>query len=333
MKILIVDDASDIRRLLGHIIRKSGYEDLEFAVNGQEALNIIEQKQNSGEKIDLILLDIMLPDINGIEVCRQLKSKKIVEGVPIIMVTGEEDETVLEQAFSAGAMDYIVKPFSQIELKARVKSALELRQERQKRSQREAELEDATKSLKTANKELERLASLDGLTKLANRRLFDQKLQEEWGRSVRKDEVLGLIMLDIDYFKEYNDTYGHQAGDKCLQDLASKLEKSLFRSGDFVARYGGEEFAAILPETDYKGLTEVAERIRREIQGLKIKHENSEVSDYVTVSLGAAVACPESKSGIDKLVQAADKELYRAKENGRNQVKIKKKLVTGEEEG
>jgi diguanylate cyclase (GGDEF)-like protein len=328
MKILIVDDAPDIRQLLEHILRKEGYEDLEFAVSGEEVLEKVSSKLKNKEELDLILLDVVLPDINGIKVCQQLKRRPELQDVPVIMVTGKEDEETLKEAFAAGAVDYITKPLSQIELRARVSSALRLRKEIKRRNNREEELEKTTQKLERANRKLERLASVDGLTGLANRRLFDEVINREWQRAYRENSCLGLIMLDIDHFKNYNDFYGHQAGDKCLQQVAARLANSLVRPGDVAARYGGEEFAAILPEADLEGAKTVAERIRQEIADLKVPHEKSPVAKWVTVSIGAAVAEPNGQEGSEKLIKAADEALYEAKEAGRNQVQLELNLIT-----
>ncbi len=164
------------------------------------------------------------------------------------MVTGREDKETLKNAFAAGAMDYITKPISTVELKARVRSALKLRQAVKKRIAREKELEKLTIELQNANKKLNKLASIDGLTGLSNRRYFDKALEKEAARMAREDKKLGILMIDIDNFKNYNDLYGHQAGDDCLKKVASTISETVFRPGDLAARYGGEEFVVILPE-------------------------------------------------------------------------------------
>jgi diguanylate cyclase (GGDEF)-like protein/PAS domain S-box-containing protein len=174
--------------------------------------------------------------------------------------------------------------------------------------------------LEQANQELEALAVLDGLTKIANRRKFDQYLEGEWKRLTRERSPLSLILCDIDYFKLYNDTYGHQAGDRCLQEVAQAISKVIKRPADLVARYGGEEFAVILPNTDADGVKYLARQIRLQIEALKIPHINSSVDLYVTISLGVASCIPNGGLGFYALVAAADKGLYQAKELGRNQV-------------
>lgn len=322
MNILIVDDAREIRMLLETYLEKAGHDNINFAASGEELFAIIDDYNLNEGELDLILLDIVLPDGNGVEICRKLKMEPCFKDIPIIMVTGRDDDSTLEEAFAAGAMDYIKKPISRVELLARVSSALKVRKEIKERNAREKELQETTRKLKEANKELEKMASLDGLTGLANRRLFDDLLEKEWKRARREGHQLGLIMVDIDHFKYYNDAYGHQAGDECLKKVAGKMSELLYRPGDTAARYGGEEFAAILPEADREGVGEVAERIRQGIKDLELEHKDSPVSSYVTVSLGAAYTESCQEAAAENLVEAADQALYSAKEDGRDNVKI-----------
>ncbi|MCK8826793.1 GGDEF domain-containing protein [Natroniella acetigena] len=218
----------------------------------------------------------------------------------------------------------------------RVNSILRLSKEIKKRKERERELEEKTQLLAELNKKLEKvnkklkvLASKDELTGFANRRLLNQTLKREWKRARRKAASLALIMIDLDYFKEYNDNYGHQAGDKCLQKIAKKFEEFVLRPADLVARYGGEEFVVLLPETGLSGAIKVAERIRTGVESLKLPHQDSQVSDYVTISAGVAIAKPESNNGLEQLIKVADEALYLAKKEGRNQVKAECELIRG----
>lgn len=177
--------------------------------------------------------------------------------------------------------------------------------------------------LQAANQELQRLASLDGLTQVANRRSFDEYLDREWRRLTREQLPLALILCDIDYFKNYNDTYGHQAGDECLQQVAKAIKRSLKRAADFVARYGGEEFAIILPNTKAEGALMLAEEIRSSVRKLHISHAKSQVSEFVTLSLGVAVIVPTQKCSAEKLIHTADLGLYEAKDGGRDRAILK----------
>ncbi len=316
MRILIVDDTETIRKLLAHILTTEGHQNLFFAKSAKEGFKILEDKE-----IDLILMDIIMPDLNGINACRIIKDKQGLKDIPVIMVTGKTDVGYLKKAFDAGAMDYIKKPINKVELLARVNSAIKL-------IKKEKELQKTVELLEEANQELEQRASLDGLTEIANRNFFDDALNKEWSRAKRDNNSLALLMMDIDNFKHYNDTYGHQGGDECLKKLAELFEDLTFRPGDLAARYGGEEFAVILPDTDLTGARKVAERMRQEVEDLKLEHKASKVSDYVTVSIGAAVAKPETENNQKKLVEAADKVLYQAKNNGRNRVELAEKIIT-----
>ena len=260
---------------------------------------------------------------NGIEICKIIKDSEEYKDVPIIMITAKKEKEYLKNAFAAGAHDYIEKPINKIEFLARIKAALRLREEMKKRKAREKELLKTSKKLKKANKKLEKMASMDGLTGLANRRLFDEILEKEMRRAKRKDTVISLIMADIDNFKDYNDNYGHQAGDECLKKIAKAIEDTTNRPADLAARYGGEEFSVILPATDNKGAIKVAEKIRENIISLEIEHEKSEVADFVTLSLGVTsskINGEVAQKRIEEFIEKADKALYEAKENGRNMV-------------
>jgi len=180
-------------------------------------------------------------------------------------------------------------------------------------------LRDVTEQ-KLAQTALERLATLDGLTGIANRRSFDERLQHEWNRASRSHSPLSLIMADVDYFKRYNDSYGHQCGDECLKAVSAVFQRLAFRSSDLAARYGGEEFAVILPSTPEEGAREVAERIRAEVEVAALPHRDSEVASWVTLSLGVATMIPGADGHSNALVSRADRALYQAKESGRNQV-------------
>ncbi|HEY9878462.1 MAG TPA: diguanylate cyclase [Leptolyngbyaceae cyanobacterium] len=182
--------------------------------------------------------------------------------------------------------------------------------------------EKLLESLQKANDKLERLATFDDLTQIANRRKFDKYLDQEWKRLVRAQNVLSLILFDADFFKSYNDRYGHQAGDACLKAIAQAAQKAVNRPADLVARYGGEEFAVILPDTDQRGASAIAERIRQAVQALAIPHEGSKVNGMVTVSLGVASMIPTVSTSVGELIHQADTALYIAKQQGRNRCSV-----------
>jgi diguanylate cyclase (GGDEF)-like protein len=292
-RILIVDDEPINIKLLASEL-KSTY-DVVFALKGEDAIKIA----GGAQSVDLILLDIMMPGANGYEVCERLKAFPHTQNIPVIFITTmslEEDET---KGLEIGAVDYITKPFSMAIVKARIKTHLELKQHRDR---------------------LERLSTMDGLTGIANRRRFDERLEREWKLACRDAVLISLILIDIDNFKLYNDNYGHIAGDDCLRKVAQALNDSVRRPADMVARYGGEEFAAILPKTDREGAMGIAEIMRTRVEALQIPHEKSEVAAHITVSLGVVTALPSPHEFASYLVNAGDKALYEAKHNGRNRV-------------
>jgi diguanylate cyclase (GGDEF)-like protein len=324
IKILVVDDDRDIKLLLESYLKKLEVDKIHFTETAAQTFELLKiNEKDRGTEIDLIILDIILEDEDGIEICHKIKMMEKYQEIPVIMITAQKEAKFLKRAFEAGASDFIKKPINKIEFMARVKSALKLREEMKKRIKREEELLEISAELKTANKKLEKIALQDGLTGLANRRLFDKTLKDELKRAKRQKNSLALIMADIDNFKAYNDTYGHQQGDQCLKQVASVLAKNAKRASDFAARYGGEEFALILPDTAKNGALKVAENIRKGIRDLKLEHKNSNSDKYVTLSLGVSSLQPEKEINqklIDSFIKKADQALYQAKENGKNQV-------------
>jgi diguanylate cyclase (GGDEF)-like protein len=291
-KILIVDDVTNnIEILLGALERDY---DTQFATSGAEALDLIEN-----EKPDLILLDVMMPGMDGYEVCRRLKDAPTTQNIPIIFVSARDAVQDQERGFNLGAVDYITKPYELSILRARVRTHVTLK--------RKSDL-------------LEALVSLDGLTGIPNRRRFDETLKSEWRRAIRERIPLALIMADVDQFKNYNDFYGHGSGDDCLREVAQCLMEAVQRPGDLAARYGGEEFAAILPDCDSNGAYYVAERFRNLVAERGIAHVRSAVAPHVTISAGVAARVPVLNESSDDLLKQADQALYQAKWNGRNQV-------------
>lgn len=323
MTIVIVDDTVFGLELTKAFLVAAGYLNVITVQSAEELYQLIESHSDRGiVDLDLILMDIVMPDVNGIEACRNIKKREGLLDVPVIMVTATTYKEDLELAFSAGAMDYITKPLDRVELLARVRSALRLKHEIDRRKTRELELLEVTRQLEAANEVLLNLSLLDGLTGIANRRYFDQVLLHECGRSKRDKTPLSLIILDIDYFKAFNDTYGHLKGDDCLKKVASELKQTLKRPGDFLARYGGEEFAVVLPNTDDLGAISVAEEMRAGVEGAGIAHINSRCADNVTVSLGVITRFPGQADTPEDLILAADRALYLSKNEGRNRVSV-----------
>lgn len=325
MKILIVDDQLENRLLLEAFLGSAGYSNLLSVESAMEAFNALGMGAGGeSEPVDLILMDIMMPGVDGIEACRRIKENESLRDIPIIMITARVDKEALRSAFEAGAMDYITKPINDIELQARVGSALSLKREMDSRKAREEELIMLTGKLEDANTKLQGLSITDELTMVANRRYLKEHLDHEWRRAIRSSKPLSLIMIDIDFFKHFNDTYGHQAGDDCLKSVAKALVDSLHRPGDLLARYGGEEFLVVLPETPAKGASEIAEKMRKKVMDLNILHKMPRAGDRVTISAGVATSVASRGSSARKLIKEADKALYRAKREGRNRVKVGK---------
>lgn len=301
--VLVVDDDKTMRGLLRRAMQQEGYQVVE-ASNGEECLTAYKLKQPH-----IVLLDAMMPVMDGFTCCTQLKMLPGSDRIPVLMITGLDDKESVDRAFEVGATDYVTKPIHWPVLRQRVRRLLQ-----------QFEL---YQQLEAANMELHRLATLDGLTQLANRRRFDDYFPQEWRRLAREKEPLSLMMCDIDCFKAFNDTHGHQAGDECIKAVAHAMLRSVNRPADLVARYGGEEFAVILPSTDAAGAFHVAEKIRLEVKALEIMHEQSPVSKYVTLSLGIASTIPSMQSSPSKLIASADEALYLAKANGRDRTVLK----------
>jgi len=321
MNILIVDDSIHVHHQLKVFLGTEDFNSIHGVYSAAEASVYLDK-----HPVDLILMDIEMEDVDGIEATRRIKTNEAFSDVPILMITGDTSPESLEKAFHAGAVDYITKPIKKVELISRVHSFLTLRSEIRQRKEREKKLIELTQELEkknidleAANTKLEQLAENDGLTDIHNRRFFDKTLKNEWLRAMRTQQTISLIMIDIDYFKKYNDLYGHVKGDECLKRVAGQLKKTLNRSGDFIARYGGEEFVAVLPETDVQGAINIAEQIHNAIVGLNIPHEASSASKTVSISLGIAALTPKRGDMEDSLVTKADQALYQAKKNGRNQ--------------
>ncbi len=290
--ILIVDDDRVNLDILLHIL-KPDYG-VKVAKSGRAALKVA-----NGHPPDLILLDVLMPDMNGFEVLGELKESDRTRHIPVIFVTGlarVEDE---ERGFREGAVDYIVKPFNASIVQARVKTHLQI-----------------VKHLRT----IERLGMIDALTDIPNRRAFDRQFPVLWRNALRSQSPLGLMILDADKFKNYNDTYGHLQGDVFLQNLAQCITRSLRRPLDLAARIGGEEFAVVVPGTDLEGARRVAESIRLAVEVLEIPCQRSDVVTKATVSIGVGVCIPETESRSEEFFARVDGLLYAAKQGGRNRV-------------
>lgn len=307
MKILIVEDSRSNLQVLTQYARGFG-ADVVPAASGEVAVAAF-----AAEKPDLVLLDVILPDIDGFEVARRIRAMENEGGwTPIIFLSSLGKDEDIEHGIMAGGDDYLHKPVSEIVLGAKVRAMERLIQMR-------GSLVSLASELDTANQELQRLSASDGLTGIANRRYFDEHITREWRRARRNASSISLMMCDVDHFKLFNDTYGHQAGDECLRRIAGAIATSLERGSDLAARYGGEEFVVVLCETAIGGALIVAEKIRHAVHALNIPHVGSSLG-RVTLSIGLAAAVPELDDASDNLIAMADKALYDAKHNGRDRV-------------
>jgi len=296
--ILIVDDEPFIRAQLRLSLQYEGYRTVE-AQDGREALSVFHQLQP-----DIVLLDAIMPDMDGFECCTRLQLLDNTKHTPVLMITGLEDKESVDRAFAVGAIDYVTKPIHWPVLRQRVKRLIQQSHLQQK--------------LEAANRELQRLVTIDELTQIANRRRFEEYCLQEWQCMAREQLSLSLILCDVDFFKEYNDTYGHRAGDRCLQMVAKAIQDTVKRPADLVARYGGEEFAVILPRTDSEGAVHLAEAICQSVRMLGIPHSRSQVNICVTISAGIATIIPQPNSDFQEIIDEADRALYQAKIAGRD---------------
>lgn len=305
MKILVVEDSRSNLAVLVEYVEHFGASAIP-AESGSAALDAF-----ASLRPDLVLLDVVLPDLSGFEVAQKIRTMEAPgDWTPIIFLSSLGDDADIESGIAAGGDDYLHKPVSEIVLGAKIRAMQRIVLMR-------ASLLALTRKLDAANQELKRISSLDGLTGVANRRYFDETLAAEWSRARRHSNGLAFLMCDVDFFKSYNDTYGHPSGDDCLRQVATAIRQNTDRPADLVARYGGEEFAVVLPETTIGGALIVAEKIRHAVRALNIPHA-SVPAGQITISIGIACAAPGFDNPPDDLIRAADQALYRAKAEGRD---------------
>lgn len=298
-RLLLVDD-QPINIQVMHQIFAADFQ-VFMATSGAQALAICRDNPP-----DLVLLDVVMPEMDGFEVCSLLQADEATRNIPVIFVTAHDDAAQETRGLEVGAVDFIAKPVNPAVVRARVKTHL---------------------TLKFQSDMMRKLVFLDGLTGVYNRRYFDQQFALEWARAARNDSPLSVILLDVDFFKRYNDHYGHQAGDDCLKQVARTLQATLRRPADLVARYGGEEFICILPDTGVDDAMLMAQQLEQRVRAKQIPHEKSDVGPFVTISLGVAArsgpqAYPKpgtAADGCNGLIALADARLYQAKSRGRGQ--------------
>ncbi len=293
VSVLIIDDDITTIKLIAESLQNEFT--FSFAVTGEKGLALAEKLP------DVILLDIKLPDIEGFEIIRKLKQNEMTHPIPVLFISSVTDIQNQEKGFELGAVDYVIKPIEIPVLKMRIRTHARIRKQAIA---------------------LENLVATDSLTSLANRRKFDEVLEQELARSKREKADLSFLLIDVDNFKAFNDNYGHGKGDECLINVARVLRKSILRPGDLVARVGGEEFAIILPDSDKEGAIEVAKRAIQKLTDMHISHAFSDVAEYVTISVGIVTMDSGSSMTPAQLFDRADEALYEVKAKNKNGYKM-----------
>lgn len=302
MKILLVEDSATLRHAMSQYITDAGHTPL-IAQSGEEALQLLE-----GTPVDMIIMDVEMPGLNGFETTRLIREWLGGHWIPIVFVTGLNEDENYREGIEAGGDDYLIKPVSYMIIKAKIRAM-----------ERIAVMRDQLNQL---NAELEALSQLDSLTQIYNRRTFNEIGQQQWLIAARQQQPISALMIDADHFKLYNDHYGHPAGDSCLQKITNAIKSCLHRPTDLLGRYGGEEFIVLLPETDINGAFRVADAIKKAVEAAAILHEASPTSNCVTVSVGGASCATTNGHTLEELIKSADRALYKAKRSGRNRALV-----------
>jgi two-component system chemotaxis family response regulator WspR len=311
--VLLVDDQPLIGEAVRRMLHGEAGIQFRYCVNPSEAIATAREVQPT-----VILQDLVMPNISGLDLVRQYRSDPKLYQIPIIVLSTKEEAAVKSEAFGVGANDYLVKLPDRIELIARLRyhsvAYLSLIQ----RDEAYRALRKSQEELLEVNRELQRLTNVDGLTGLSNRRYFDEYFATEWRQALRANEPISMLMVDIDHFKQYNDTYGHLAGDEVLKTVAQAVQATFQRPRDLAVRLGGEEFAVVLPQTPARDVLALANKAVSAVKALAIPHRASSAADCVTISVGAATCIPVRDEQPLSLLEAADKTMYQAKQTGRN---------------
>ncbi|QSB19399.1 PleD family two-component system response regulator [Pseudomonas sp. 15A4] len=315
--VLLVDDQAMIGEAVRRGLAHEDNIDFHFCADPHQAI-----AQAILIKPTVILQDLVMPGLDGLTLVREYRNNPKTRDIPIIVLSTKEDPLIKSAAFAAGANDYLVKLPDNIELVARIRYHSRSYMTLLQRDEAYRALRVSQQQLLDTNLVLQRLMNSDGLTGLSNRRHFDEYLELEWRRSTREQTQISLLMIDVDYFKAYNDAFGHLEGDEALRQVAKAIRANSSRPSDLPARYGGEEFALVLPSTSPGGARLLAEKLRQTIAGMNIPHVAPSQGSSLTVSIGLATMVPQVGSHSRQLIQSADQGLYAAKHNGRNQVAV-----------
>lgn len=308
---LIVDDSPANLHVLLESLKEAGYKVL-VAINGESAV-----RQADFAKPEIIILDVMMPGMDGFEACRRLKQQPNTREIPVIFMTALSETVDKLKGFEAGGVDYITKPFNVVEFLARINVHVELKRAREALKTANQELQDINQKLRHSQEQLERMARIDPLTELANRRDMVERLEQEAQRSARTSSPFAVVLCDIDDFKLVNDTYGHDCGDCALKAVA-KLFQANMRAQDYVARWGGEEFLLLLTDTDDNGAASFAERVRAAIAKETLDYHHQPIS----LSMTFGVSMHRAENGMHACLKEADQALYQGKKQGKNRVVV-----------
>ncbi|HEX8542640.1 MAG TPA: PleD family two-component system response regulator [Pseudomonas sp.] len=315
--VLLVDDQAMIGEAVRRGLANEENIDFHFCADPHQAI-----AQAVLIKPTVILQDLVMPGLDGLTLVREYRNNPLTKDIPIIVLSTKEDPLIKSAAFAAGANDYLVKLPDNIELVARIRYHSRSYMTLLQRDEAYRALRVSQQQLLDTNLVLQRLMNSDGLTGLSNRRHFDEYLELEWRRATREQSQLSLMMIDVDFFKAFNDNFGHLEGDEALRQVAKAIRASCARPSDLPARYGGEEFALVLPNTSPGGARLLAEKLRMTVAGMNIPHIAPAPGSSLTVSIGVATMIPPVGSNSRQLIQDADQGLYAAKHNGRNQVSV-----------
>ena len=316
--VLLVDDQVMIGEAIRRVLAALPDMDFHYCADPAEAIAIAKRI-----KPTVILQDLVMPGVDGLTLVRQYRANPATKDIPVIVLSTKEEPAIKSSAFAAGANDYLVKLPDHIELIARIRYHSKSYLNQVQRDQAYRALRYSQQQLQEKNLELLRLSNQDGLTGLSNRRYFDEYIDTQWKLAIRDQSPVSLLMIDVDNFKQYNDTYGHLAGDEVLKRVAMVMRQHFLRPTDLSSRFGGEEFAVILPATPFAALQLLGENMRKGVENLCIPHKKSPVSEYITVSVGASSIIPQSTDSFLSLIDLTDEAMYEAKELGKNRIVIR----------
>jgi two-component system chemotaxis family response regulator WspR len=313
MMVLLVDDQLMIGEALRRILASQPNMAFHYCADPHKAIAIAKQIRPT-----VILQDLVMPGVNGLDLVREYRQDPETRDIPVIVLSTKEEPMIKSEAFGAGANDYLVKLPDRLELIARVRYHSRAYLNQLERDEAYAALRESQQNLLRANLELQRLTKIDGLTGLCNRRYFDEYISAEWTRTARSALPLAVLMIDVDEFKRYNDTYGHLAGDDVLRTVAQVIQQHADRASGLAARFGGEEFAIVLSAVGPGEIQALGSRLCQGVEALGLPHRASRASGHVTVSIGAAVVVPGEGGHHTALIEVADRALYQSKADGRN---------------